>query len=77
MAIDAIELDRGARFAVKFSVAVAVLLEMAIHALHALFQMNVRKVRGLFEFLRVVGWNASSLLIEQVALAVVREDGAE
>ena len=45
VAIDAIEFDGGARLAVEFSGAVAVLLEVAVHALHSLFEMNVLEVR--------------------------------
>ena len=55
VAIDAIDFDCGARLAVKFSGAVAVLLEMAVHALHALFKMNVREVRGFLEFFGSLG----------------------
>ncbi len=77
MAIDAVELDRGARLAVQFSAAVAVLLEVAVHALHALLQMNVREVRGFLEFFRIIRGNRCSLFVEQVPLAVARKHGAE
>ena len=54
VAIDAIDFDGGARLAVEFAVAVAVLLEMAVDALHAFFQMNVREMHGFLEFFGIV-----------------------
>ena len=51
VAIGAIDLDGGARFAVQMAVAVAVLLEVAIDAVHALVQMDVAQVDGLIELL--------------------------
>ena len=77
VAIDAIELDGRARLGVEFSAAVAVLLEMAIDALHSFFQVNILKVRGLLKFLRIVRRDRDSLFVEQVALAVARKHGAE
>ena len=76
VAIDAIEFDGGARLAVEFSVAVAVLLEVAIHALHAFLEMDVREVHGFLEFLGILG-TTILFSVEQVALAVALEHGAE
>ncbi len=45
VAIDAINLHRGARLAVYFPIAVIILRKMAIVALHALFQVNVHQVQ--------------------------------
>ena len=44
VAIDAVDFDGGARFAVNLSVAVIVLLEMAVVALHSFFKMDVREM---------------------------------
>jgi hypothetical protein len=41
VAIGAVDFNGGARFAINFPVAVIVLREMAIVALHPLFQVNV------------------------------------
>ena len=49
VAIDAIDLDRVARFAVQLAVAVTVLLEVAVRAVHALFEMDVLEMDGLLE----------------------------
>src|SRR5207247_6687492 len=44
VAVDAVDLDGGPRLAVELAVAVAVLLEMAIHAVHAFLEMDVLEV---------------------------------
>ena len=77
VAIDAIEFDRGARLGVEVSAAVIILLEMAIGALHAFFEVDVFQVDGLIEFLRVVGRDDLVVRVEQVAFAIAFEDGAE
>ena len=53
VAIDAIDLDRIARLAVELAVAVAILLEMAVDALHPLVEMHVLQVDGLLELLGI------------------------
>ena len=77
VAIDAIDLDGGARFAVELAVAVAVLLEVAVDAVHALVEVDVLQVDGLLELVGIVEGDCLVVLVEQVALAVVLEDGAE
>ncbi len=44
MAIGATDLDGSARLAVKFAVSMAVLLEMAVHAVHPFLQVNILQV---------------------------------
>ena len=44
VAVDALDLDGGTHLAVQLGVAVRVLDEMAIDAVHALFQVNVEQV---------------------------------
>ena len=53
-----------------------VLREVAVDALHALFEMDVFEVHGLAE-LHVVGGERRALLVEQVTLAVALVDGAK
>ena len=77
VAIDAIDFDGVARLAVQFSVAVTVLLEMAVDAMHSLFQVDVFQVHGLLEFVRIVERNLVVVGVEQIAFAVVLEDRAE
>ena len=77
MAIDAIDLDCVARFSVKLAVAVAVLLEVAVNAVHPFFEMNVFEVHGLPKFVGIVERDRLVVFIEQVALAIVLEDRAE
>jgi len=40
----ALDLDGGANFAVELAIAMGILLEMAIDAVHAAFQMHVEKM---------------------------------
>ena len=46
MAVDALDLDGRTHLAVKLGVAVHVLNEMAVDAVHALFQVNVELMDG-------------------------------
>ena len=55
VAVDAVDLDRRPRLAVELAVAVVVLLEVAVHAVHPLLEVDVLQVDGLLELLRVVG----------------------
>ena len=77
VAIHAIDLDGVARLSVEFAVAVAVLLEVAVDAVHSFFQMDVFEVHRLLELVGIVEWNYLVVLVEQVAFAIVLEDGAE
>ncbi len=77
MAVDAIDLDRRGHLAVDVAVAVVVLREVAIHALHALFHVDGGQVHGLLEFLRIVVADGGAVLVEQGAVPVALEDGPE
>jgi hypothetical protein len=77
VAIDAVDFDGGARFAVDFSVAVIVLRKMAVVALHSFFEMNVREMDGFAEALGIIESDLLAFFIQPVAFAVVIEDGAE
>src|ERR1700731_4636188 len=77
VAIHAIELNGSTRLAVQFSSPMTILLEVAVQALHSFFQVDIRKVDGFVEFLRIIGGDRASLFIEQVSLAVARIDGAK
>ncbi len=77
VAIHAIDLNGVARFSVEFAVAVAVLLEVAVDAVHSFFQMDVFEVHGLLELVGIVKRDLLVVLIQQVAFAVVLEHRAE
>ncbi len=68
---------RVARLAVKLAVAVDVDFEMAIDALHAAREMDVFQMHRFGEFLRIVVRDLVVVQIEQVAFAILLEDGAE
>ena len=44
VAIDALNFNRRAHFAVQFRIAVIILIEMAIDAVHAFFQMDIHQM---------------------------------
>ena len=77
MAIHAIEFDRGSRLGVELSISVGVLLEVAVHAVHALFFMNVRKMNCFLEFIRGAGLDDFVFGVEQISLAVSFVDRSE
>ena len=77
VAIDAIDRRGVARLAIELAVAVHVHFEMAIRALHPFRQMHVLQVDRLREFLRIVVRDFVVAQIEQIAFAIVLEDGAE
>ena len=77
MAVHAIDLDGIARLSIELAVAMAVLFEMAINAVHALLEMNVFEMDSLVEFLRIVERHRLVFAIQQRALAVVLEHRAE
>jgi len=75
--IDAVDLDGGARFSVNFSVAVIVLSEVAIIALHAFFEMDVGEVYGFPETVGILEGNLLAVFVQPIPFAVVIEYGAE
>src|ERR1700730_5211478 len=77
MAIDAIDFYRRARLAVDFSVAVVVLRKVAVVTLHSFFKMDVGKVHGFPEAVRVVVSDLSAGFVEPIPLTVVVENSAE
>src|ERR1022692_4112718 len=77
MAIHAIDFDGVARFSIQFPVAVTVLLEMAIDAMHSLFQMDILQMDSLLEFLRILKGNLVALFIQKIAFAIVLESRPE
>ena len=77
MAIDAVDFDGGAGLGVDFAVAVIVLREVAVGALHAFFEMNVREVDGFVEAVGIVEGDLVAVLVEPVPFSIVIEDGAE
>ncbi len=70
MAIHAIDFHGVARFTVQIAVAVVVLPEMAIDAVHAFLEMNVAELDRFLEFVLVVVRNHVAHRIQQIALAV-------
>src|SRR5882757_6603174 len=77
MTVNAVNLDSIARFAVKFAVAVAVLFEVAVHAMHTFFKVDIFQMNSLLQFLGIVEGNNLVISVLQIAFAVVLEDGAE
>ena len=92
MAVLTADLDRVRHLAEDQAVAVAVLREMAVGALHALLGMDVHHMNrlaelltdrreighaGLAEFLRIVGRDDLAIRVEQIAGAVALVDRAE
>src|SRR5258708_34367444 len=72
VAIDAVNFHGGAGLAINFSVAVIILAEVAIAALHSLFQVNVRETHGFAEFFWIVERNLLVVFVEPIAFTVVR-----
>src|SRR5260370_39241123 len=77
VAIHAIDFYGCARLTVNFSVAVIVLREVAIVALHSFLQMNVGKVDGFAQAVGVIESNLLAVLLQPISLAVVIEERAE
>src|SRR5262249_13758414 len=77
VAIGARDLDGIARLAVELAVAVRILLEVAVNAVHALFEVDVFQVDSLGEFLWIGSRNDAAILVEQISLAVALEHRAE
>ena len=77
MAIDAFDGRGVARLAVKLAVAVHVGEKMAIAALHSVRKVDVLQVNGLGEFLGIVIRDRAIAEVEQVAFAILFENGAK
>src|ERR1041385_6259497 len=77
VAIDALDGRGRPRLTIESAVAMHVGQEMAVGALHPFGEMNVLEMNGPGELLRVVVGNEVVLQVEQVALAILLEDGAE
>src|SRR5258708_17317762 len=77
VAIDAVDFDGGARLAVDFPVAMIVLREMAVVALHSFLEMDVGEVDGFAETVGIVERNLLAFLVEPVSFAIVVKNGAE
>ena len=77
MAVDAVDFNGGAGLSVDFCVAVIVLGEVAVGALHAFFEMDVGEVHGFAEAVGIIEGDLVAVFVEPVAFAVVVEDGAE
>src|ERR1700745_3252008 len=74
MTVFARDLDRSAWFVVEISVAMRILPEMAINAMHAAFEMDVVEMNRFFELRRIIRRDDVSLRIEQVSFAIAFED---
>ncbi len=77
MAIHAVDLHRVSGLTVEFAVAVAVLLEMTIDAVHALFQMDVFQVHRLAKLFGIVERHRLIMIVQQGALAIMLEHSAK
>ena len=71
------DLDRRARLVVEIAVAVRVLAEVAIDAVHARARMNVVEMHRLAELRRIVRRDDVAVGVEQVSLAIAFEDFAK
>src|ERR1039457_6561797 len=76
VAVGAVNFNRVASLSVKAPIAVTVLLEVAIDAVHALLQMDVRQVHGLLELVGIVRRNRRSTIVQKFAFAIAFVDGA-
>src|SRR5260370_31238790 len=77
MTINAADLNRGARFVIDYSVAVRVLPEMTIDAMHPLLEMDVVEVNRFLESIRILGRDNRILSVAQVPLPIAFEDLAK
>src|SRR5687768_506028 len=73
VAILACDLNRGTRFVVEIPVAVRVLAEVTIDAMHAAFKMDVAEMNRLAELRGIVSRHDVSAGVEQVAFAIAFE----
>src|SRR5712691_9533016 len=77
MAIHAVYFNSRSRFVIEHTVAMRVLPEMTIDAVHAFLKMNVVEVHCLLESIRIVGRNDRVLGIQQVAFSIAFENLAK
>src|SRR5438105_12244646 len=77
VAIHALDLDSIARAAVELAIAVDLLIEVAVGAVHALIHVDVAEVHCLAEFFRIVGGNDLAARIQHVAAASTLEHRPE
>src|SRR4029077_10243777 len=77
MTIDAVNLNRVPCLAVEFAVAMAVLLEVTVDAVHAFLKVNVFQVHGFLELFRIFERNWLVFLVQQRAFAVMLKHGSE
>src|SRR5262249_56710266 len=70
VAVGAVDLDRRSDLAVDVAVAVRVLREVAVDAVHAEVEVDRREVDGFLELLRIVVRDRLPLRVEQRAFAV-------
>ena len=74
VAIHALDLDSITRAAVELAIAVDILIEVAVGAVHALIHVDVAEVHCLAEFFRIVGGNDLAARIQHIAAAITLED---
>src|ERR1035437_8094512 len=74
MTIDTGDLDRGPRLIVENTCPMSVLAEMAIGAMHTLFEMDVLQMDGLLEFVRIVRLYYPIARVEQISFPVLLID---
>ncbi len=77
MAIDAGDFDCGRHFTVDVPVAVIVLLEMAVNAMHADIHVHRAEVHRFFHLVRILVTDGAAVFIKQGTLAIALEHGAE
>src|SRR5258708_38456847 len=77
MTIDAVNLDRRARFVVENAVAVRVFLEMTVNTVHPFLKMNVVEMDRFLKSIRIVRRNHRVLRVEQVPFPISLEDLAK
>src|SRR5688572_19973443 len=77
MTILAGNLNRRPRFIVEITIAVGVLAEMAIHAMHSLFQVNVVQMDALLKLVRIIKRDNVALCVQKVTFSITLEDFAK
>jgi hypothetical protein len=75
--INAINFDCVSWLSIKLPVTMSVLHEVAIDAMHSLFQVNVCQVNRLAELVRIVKRNNIPFGVQELPVAVVLIDRAE
>jgi hypothetical protein len=77
VAIDAIDFHGGAWLTVNFSIAMIVLFEVAVIALHPFSKMDVGEVDGLAEAGGIGEGELFPILVEPVPFSIMIENSAE